>query len=170
MSPPKEKALNKNVQGKPKRHKGLLCKKKAPECKRIPEQPPQAQDRTGSALDIFFHPDCTVGFGVSPNHALRLVGCTTGRESHPALKNSYFFYKPMIFTLKCFVKVFLIIKNNIVKEIIFLALYVVWLFVSVVIILAACTISIVSAIPAAVISTTSVSLVVDIVFATAAVF
>ena len=26
------------------------------------------------------------GFGVSPNHALRLVGCTTGRESHPALK------------------------------------------------------------------------------------
>ena len=35
---------------------------------------------------IFFHPDCTVGFGISPNHALRLVGCTTGRESHPALK------------------------------------------------------------------------------------
>ena len=31
---------------------------------------------------------------------------------------------------------FLIIKNNIVKEIVFLALYVVWLFVSVVIILA----------------------------------
>ena len=40
----------------------------------------------------------------------------------------------MICTLWCFVKVFLIIKNNIVKEIIFLALYVVWLFVSVVII------------------------------------
>ena len=35
---------------------------------------------------IFFHPDCTVGFGVSPNHALRLVGYTTGRELHPALK------------------------------------------------------------------------------------
>ena len=99
----------------------------------------------------------------------RLVGCTTGRESHPALKNSYLFYKPMICTLKCFVKVFLIIKNNIVKEIIFLALYVVWLFVSV-IILAACTISIVSAIPAAVISITSISLVIDIVFAAAAVF
>ena len=72
--------------------------------------------------------------------------------------------------MKCFVKVFLIIKNNIVKEIIFLALYVVWLFVSVVIILAARTISIVSAIPAAVISITSVSLVIDIVFSTAAVF
>ena len=71
----------------------------------------------------------------------------------------------MICTLWCFVKVFLIIKNNIVKEIIFLALYVVWLFVSVVIILAACTISIVSAIPAAVISITSVSLVGNTVFA-----
>jgi hypothetical protein len=86
--PPKEKALNKNVQGKPKNTRDPCAKKKAPECKRIPEQPPQAQDRTGSALDIFFHPDCTVGFGVSPNHALRLVGCTTGRESHPALKIS----------------------------------------------------------------------------------
>jgi len=28
----------------------------------------------------------TVGFGISPNHALRLVGCTTGRKFHPALK------------------------------------------------------------------------------------
>lgn len=35
---------------------------------------------------IFFHPDYTVGFGVSPNHALRLVGYTTGGELHPALK------------------------------------------------------------------------------------
>ena len=35
---------------------------------------------------IFFHPDCTVGFGITPNHALRLVGFTTGRELHPALK------------------------------------------------------------------------------------
>ncbi len=24
---------------------------------------------------IFFHPDYTVGLGISPNHALRLVGC-----------------------------------------------------------------------------------------------
>ena len=37
-------------------------------------------------IHIFFHPDFTVGLGISPNHALRLVGCTTGRESHPALK------------------------------------------------------------------------------------
>ena len=35
---------------------------------------------------IFFHPDYTVGLGVSPNHALRLVGYTTGRDLHPALK------------------------------------------------------------------------------------
>ena len=35
---------------------------------------------------IFFHPDYTVGFGVSPNHALRLVGYTTGGDLHPALK------------------------------------------------------------------------------------
>ena len=38
---------------------------------------------------IFFHPDYTVGFGITPNHALRLVGCTTGRELHPALKIFY---------------------------------------------------------------------------------
>jgi len=35
---------------------------------------------------IFFHPDYTVGFGISPNHTLRRVGCTTGREFNPALK------------------------------------------------------------------------------------
>ena len=37
-------------------------------------------------------PDYTVGFGVSPNHALRLVGCTTGRDLHPALKIFYSIY------------------------------------------------------------------------------
>lgn len=35
---------------------------------------------------IFFHPDFTVGLGISPNHTLRLVGYTTGGDSHPALK------------------------------------------------------------------------------------
>jgi len=40
-------------------------------------------------IHIFFHPDFTVGLGISPNHALRLVGYTTGRELHPALKNNY---------------------------------------------------------------------------------
>ena len=37
-------------------------------------------------IPIFFHPDFTVGFGITPNHALRLVGYTTGRDLHPALK------------------------------------------------------------------------------------
>ena len=36
---------------------------------------------------LFSHPDYTVGFGISPNRALRLAGCTAGRESHPASKN-----------------------------------------------------------------------------------
>ena len=40
---------------------------------------------------IFFHPDCTVGPGISPDHASRLAGFTAGRESHPALKISIFF-------------------------------------------------------------------------------
>ena len=35
---------------------------------------------------IFFHPDCTVGTGITPVHAFRLAGCTAGGESHPALK------------------------------------------------------------------------------------
>lgn len=39
-----------------------------------------------SPYTIFFHPDYTVGPGITPSHALRLVGYTTGGESHPALK------------------------------------------------------------------------------------
>ncbi len=37
-------------------------------------------------ISFFFHPDYTVGFGITPNHALRLVGFTTGGEFHSALK------------------------------------------------------------------------------------
>ena len=37
-------------------------------------------------IHIFFHPDFTVGLGISPNRALRLVGYTTGGETNPALK------------------------------------------------------------------------------------
>ena len=51
-----------------------------------------------SRIIIFFHPDCTVGFGIAPNHALRLVGCTTGRELRPALKTLFSYvidYKPL---------------------------------------------------------------------------
>lgn len=39
--------------------------------------------------NIFSYPDFTVGFGVSPNHALRLADYTAGGESHPALKIIY---------------------------------------------------------------------------------
>ena len=35
---------------------------------------------------LFFHPDFTVGFGLAPKHALRLVGYTTGWEMNPTLK------------------------------------------------------------------------------------
>jgi len=31
----------------------------------------------------------TVGLGITPNHTLRLVGYTTGRETIPALKTLY---------------------------------------------------------------------------------
>ena len=38
---------------------------------------------------IFFHPDFTVGFGITPNQPIRLAGFTAGRESHPAPKTIY---------------------------------------------------------------------------------
>ena len=38
---------------------------------------------------ILFHPDCTVGPGITPDHASRLAGFTDGRESHPDLKISF---------------------------------------------------------------------------------
>jgi|GEM_PF-6212617 hypothetical protein len=36
---------------------------------------------------FFFHPDYTVGTGVSPVHAFLLADYTAGGEFHPALKN-----------------------------------------------------------------------------------
>lgn len=42
---------------------------------------------------IFFHPDYTVGFGIAPNHAFRLVGFTTGEDSNLALKTLFIFQK-----------------------------------------------------------------------------
>ena len=54
--------------------------------KHIPEQNHGRRYNDPCVLTIFFHPDYTVGLGISPNHALRLVGFTTGGESHPALK------------------------------------------------------------------------------------
>ena len=41
-------------------------------------------------LHIFFHPDYTVGFGVSPNQPFaRVADFTASGEFHPALKTSY---------------------------------------------------------------------------------
>ena len=37
-------------------------------------------------FSIFFHPDSTVGSGITPDHATWLADCTAGRELHPALK------------------------------------------------------------------------------------
>ena len=66
--------------------RSTLMFKKAPKCQNIPEQSFYTQKHTILYHIIFFHPDCTVGLGITPNHALRLVGYTTGRELHPALK------------------------------------------------------------------------------------
>lgn len=44
---------------------------------------------TCKALLSSFIQTLTVGLGITPNHTLRLVGYTTGRETIPALKTSY---------------------------------------------------------------------------------
>ena len=50
------------------------------------------------AVCFFFHPDCTVGSGITPDHTFRLAGYTAGREFHPALKNKtiqlWLYYNP----------------------------------------------------------------------------
>ncbi len=40
-------------------------------------------------LYIFFHPDYTVGFGISPNQPERLADYTAGGDFHPALKTTF---------------------------------------------------------------------------------
>ena len=40
-------------------------------------------------IPVFFHPDCTVGTGISPVQ-LALADFTAGRELHPALKTLVF--------------------------------------------------------------------------------
>jgi len=42
-----------------------------------------------NTLSSSFIQTLTVGFGITPNHTLRLVGYTTGRETIPALKTNY---------------------------------------------------------------------------------
>ena len=82
----KRKAPNTRFRAR-QRHARTLAQQKTPERTFIPEQSSNTQEDTLlPARSVFFHPDYTVGFGIAPNHALRLVGYTTGRESHPALK------------------------------------------------------------------------------------
>jgi hypothetical protein len=52
------------------------------------EKAPEHMDMPPEPL-IFFHPDYTVGTGISPVHAFRLADCTAGGESRPALKIYY---------------------------------------------------------------------------------
>jgi hypothetical protein len=60
----------------------------------------------------------TAGLGISPNHALRLVGFTTDRELHPALKIFYSFV--VIITRYCktvkLFKIFVSLFVNITKS------------------------------------------------------
>ena len=91
-------------------HQKNPCAKirKAPECSKQSRADISKRHRKGTLFlrsSIFFHPDYTVGFGVSPNHALRLVGCTTGRDFHPALK-ILFIYETSICVCQRFVKLF----------------------------------------------------------------
>ena len=59
---------------------------------------------------LFFHPDYTVGLGITPSHTLRFVGYTTGRELNPALKiylivfifYHYFLFCQSFFLLKTY--------------------------------------------------------------------
>ena len=46
---------------------------------------------------VFFHPDCTVGSGIAPDHAIRLADwrllpVTAGRELNPALKTKALYH------------------------------------------------------------------------------
>lgn len=53
-------------------------------------------------MHIFFHPDYTVGPGVSPGQPLaRVADCTASGEFHPALKTFFFnCLWPLLYTLR----------------------------------------------------------------------
>ena len=54
-----------------------------PQIKNHPKEQYLSGARTSN---IFFHPDYTVGTGITPVHAKWLADFTAGREFHPALK------------------------------------------------------------------------------------
>jgi hypothetical protein len=96
------------VQGKAKRTQDLACDQKT--------KPRNAATQSRAIFYpqndlcfilrsiLFFHPDYTVGFGIAPNHALRLVGFTTGRDLHPALKIIFSFTRASIHAFRAPVK------------------------------------------------------------------
>ena len=50
------------------------------------------ESKTNKASFRFFHPDYTVGFGISPNQRLPkqpVAAFTAGGEFHPALKQTF---------------------------------------------------------------------------------
>ncbi len=50
------------------------------------------ESKANKASFRFFHPDYTVGFGISPNQQLPkqpVAGFTAGGEFHPALKQTF---------------------------------------------------------------------------------
>ena len=66
-------------------YRPALLQNKAPSCNK------RAQDDVRHN-PLFFHPDYTVGFGISPNQPKRLAGCTAGEELHLALKITFLLY------------------------------------------------------------------------------
>lgn len=63
-------------------------KKRSPFRDRVDEKTPGTiPGAVERVLQSSFIQTLTVGFGIAPNHAQSaLVGCTTGRDLHPALK------------------------------------------------------------------------------------
>jgi len=49
-----------------------------------------------ATLSLLSHPDYTVGFGISPNHASLRAGYTAGGESHPAPSKYLFTYNTTV--------------------------------------------------------------------------
>ncbi len=66
-------------------YRPTLLQNKTPSCNK------RAQDDVRHN-PLFFHPDYTVGFGISPNQPRRLAGCTAGEELHLALKITFLLY------------------------------------------------------------------------------
>ena len=79
-----------------------------------PEKLSGRENKRTSSVRIFFHPDCTVGAGISPARRCvqRSRTCqrlTAGREFHPALKISVF----------CWVENMILLVEQIVKVLFF---------------------------------------------------